>query len=180
MAIRSLTRQAHRTAHLLALAVLAACAMPVAAQYADMDRLDWVEDAPPPPPSYDANSLIDIEMPRASSIRMGIDPDTIRINADRSVVRYVVVARGPSAINASYEGIRCSTGEFRIYARQVQGGAWDKVSDSGWRAMRGQTSVMVRHPFQLARGGLCLGTTVRGSVAEMVRELKTGNQSLYY
>lgn len=180
MTIQSLTRRAHRTAHLLTLAVLVACAMPVAGQYADMDRLDWVEDAPPPPPSYDVNKLIEIEMPRTSSIRMGIDPDTIRINADRSVVRYVVVARGPSAINASYEGIRCSTGEFRIYARQVQGGAWDKVSDSGWRAMRGQTSAIVRHPFQLARGGLCLGTVVRDSVAEMVRELRTGNQSLYY
>jgi len=35
---------------------LAACiglsAAPVAAQYADLDRADWQEDAVPPPPAY--------------------------------------------------------------------------------------------------------------------------------
>ena len=46
--------------------------------------------------------------------------------------------------------------------------------------MRDQSGVMVRHPYQLARGGMCIGTAVRTSVREIVRELKTGNQSLYY
>lgn len=161
----------------IALLVLAGSA---ASQYADLDRADWTEDKPPPPPAYDVNRLIEIEMPRASSVRMGIDPETIHINPDQSVVRYVVVARGPSALNASYEGIRCTTGEYRVYARQVQGGPWVDSKDGGWRAMRGQSNVMVQHPLQLARGGLCVGTSVRASVPEMVRELKSGNRSLYY
>jgi len=168
-----------RTAALL-LACCAALPLPAAAQYADLDRADWTEDAAPPPPAYSASRLIDIDMPRTSTVRVGIDPDTIRINHQTGIVRYVVVARGPSAINASYEGIRCATGEYRVYARQVQGGEWSPSSDQTWKSMRGQSSVIVQHPFRLAHDGICLGTGVRQTVNEMVRELKTGNRSLYY
>lgn len=165
---------------------LAACglslgmALPVAAQYVDLDRADWKEDSVPPPPAYSTGRLIDIEMPRGSTVRMGIDPDTISINHQSGIVRYVVVARGPSAVNANYEGIRCATGEYRVYARQVQGSAWSPSGENDWKSMRGQTSIMVQHPYQLARGGICLGTGVRQTVADMVRELRSGNQSLYY
>ena len=164
--------------------LLAAVALLVSAaahaQYADLDRADWKEDAAPPPPVYSTSRLIDIEMPRSATVRMGIDPETITINHDTGIVRYVVVARGPSAVNATYEGIRCATGEYRVYARQVQGSPWAPSTESAWKPMMGQNTVMVRHPYQLARGGLCNGTTVRHSVAEIVRALKTGDQVLYY
>ena len=39
---------------------------------------------------------------------------------------------------------------------------------------------MVQHPYRLARDGMCIGTGVRQTVADMVRELKSGNRSLYY
>lgn len=170
---------ATRARRALAALVFAALAGAAGAQYADLDRADWTEDTPPPPPGYNASALIEIDMPSGSSIRMGIDPQTLRINPDQSVVRYVVVARGPSAVNASYEGIRCSTGEYRVYARQVQGGEWHASGDDGWKAMRGQSGPRVLHPYQLARDGLCIGPSVRSSVAEMVRELRSGNRSLY-
>lgn len=163
---------------LSALALLAGSGLALA-QYADLDRVDWAEDEVPPPPTYTLKRLIDIEMPHTSSIRMGIDPDTLNVNVDTGIVRYVVVAQGTSAVNASYEGIRCATGEYRVYARQVQGGDWSPSSDHSWKPMRGQGGVQVHHPFQLARDGLCIGTAVRLDVSEMVRELKTGNSSLY-
>ena len=147
---------------------------------ADLDRADWKEDAAPPPPVYSTSRLIDIEMPRSATVRMGIDPETITINHDTGIVRYVVVARGPSAVNATYEGIRCATGEYRVYARQVQGNPWTPSGEDDWKSMRGQTSVMVQHPYRLARDGMCIGTGVRQTVADMVRELKSGNRSLYY
>ena len=170
----------HRGAVTATLLGLAALTSPAHAQYADADRADWQEDAVPPPPAYKTNRLIDIEMPRGASVRMGVDPDTIAINPQTGIVRYVVVARGPSAVNAFYEGIRCSTGEYRVYARQVQGGEWSPAEGEGWKSMLGQSSVMVQHPGRLARGGLCLGTGMRSSVTDAVRELRSGNQSLYY
>lgn len=164
--------------------LLAAIALLVSAaahaQYADLDRADWKEDAAPPPPVYSTSRLIDIEMPRSATVRMGIDPETITINHDTGIVRYVVVARGPSAVNATYEGIRCATGEYRVYGRQVQGNPWTPSGENDWKSMRGQTSVMVQHPYRLARDGMCIGTGVRQTVADMVRELKSGNRSLYY
>ncbi|MDO5692230.1 MAG: CNP1-like family protein [Pseudomonadota bacterium] len=165
---------------LLQIACALAMACPAWAQSADEGRADWKEDSVPPPPAYGTSQLIEIEMPRASSVRMGLDPETISISHDSGVVRYVVVARGPSAVNATYEGIRCATGEYRVYARQVQGNDWVTNSDAEWKAMRGQSSVMVQHPYRLAREGMCLGTSVRPNVPEMVRELKSGNRSLYY
>ncbi len=150
------------------------------AQYANADAADWKEDTVPPPPAYSTSGLVDIEMPRSSSVKMGVDPKTIALNHTSGIVRYVVVARGPSAVNASYEGIRCSTGEFRIYARQVQGGEWAPNDDEAWKPMQGQNSIMVQHPLQLARSGMCMGSTLRQDVKDIVREMRTGNQTLYY
>ena len=111
---------------LLATTALAA-AFSAAAQYADLDRADWKEDAPPPPPAYSVQQLIEIEMPRSSTVEMGIDPETITLNHDTGVVRYVVVARGPSAVNATYEGIRQRPAERmagqqdRLVGRRING-----------------------------------------------------------
>ena len=164
---------------------LAACAwllasVPAMAQYADLDRADWREDQAPPPPAYSTSQLVDIEMPRGSSVKMGVDPKTITINHATGIVRYVVVARGPSAVNATYEGIRCATGEYKIYARQTPGNPWSPSGEDDWKPMRGQDGVVVSHPYRLAREGMCVGTGVRRTVDEMVRELRSGNQSLYY
>ena len=140
---------------------------------------NWSEGTVPPPPAYNANRLIPLEMPSFSSVKMGIDPKTITADQKTGVVRYVVVARGPSAVNAMYEGIRCTTGEYRVYAHQVQGGDWVDSSNSDWKAMTGEGGIMVQHPYQLARNGLCVGTTLRSSVREMIQELRTSNASLY-
>jgi len=165
--------------------LLAAVALPALAQYreyadyAKQDLADWKEDAVPPPPSYSTSRLIEIEMPRTSSVRMGIDPKTIRINQDTGIVRYVVVARGPSAVNASYEGMRCATAEYRVYARQVQGSAWLPAGDGEWKDMRAQSGAQLSYPYNLARGGMCHGVSVPLSVADMVNDLEGENPSMY-
>lgn len=179
MSTSSRTPARKRAAWVLA-AALCVSAASAQAQYANDDLADWTEGTVPPPPAYSVSGLVDIEMPRGSSVKMGVDPKTIVLDQSKGIVRYVVVARGPSAVNATYEGIRCSTGEFRIYARQVQGGEWTPNSESDWKTMMGQNSIMVRHPLQLARGGMCMGSTLRQNAKDIVRELQSGNQSLYY
>lgn len=160
---------------LIALALAASAG----AQHADLDRADWKEDTPPPPPAYDVDNLIDIEISRASTVRVGIDPKSIRINVDTGVVRYVLVARGPSAVNATYEGVRCNTAEWRVYARQVKGGAWTDMGESGWKPMtthRQGSSSGAQYALRLARDGLCIGPAVRLSAREIERELRTGSE----
>ncbi|MCL1960587.1 MAG: CNP1-like family protein [Desulfovibrionaceae bacterium] len=167
----------------LAVGAWLAAALPVMAQeYAAPDPADWREDEAPPPPAYSANQLIAVEMPPGSVVRMGVDPKTIAINRTTGIVRYVVVAQGPSAVNASYEGIRCATAEYKVYARQTPGNAWTPVSDAAWKpmSMRGQTGVTVPHPYRLARDGMCVGTTVPQTVDNIVRDLRSGNRSSLY
>ncbi|MBH1963888.1 MAG: hypothetical protein I8H77_06110 [Comamonadaceae bacterium] len=151
---------------------------PVAAQqYADLDRPEWKEDAVPPPPAYSLRGLIDVEMPAASSVKMGLDPDTISINQETGIVRYVVIARGPSAVNAIYEGMRCATGEYRVYSRKTQDTEWTPSTSSEWKSMRGQ--VTYPHPYRLARDGICIGTGTNQTKDAMVRALKSPKGTLY-
>lgn len=146
---------------------------------AALERADWKEDAVPPPPAYSLDHLINVELPRAASrsVKIGIAPETIQINKETGIVRYVAVARGPGATNAMYEGIRCATGEYRVYARQVIGQPWTEVTDDAWQTMRGQTSYP--HPYQLARDGICYGTAINGSARDIVRTLKSPKGTLY-
>jgi hypothetical protein len=139
----------------------------------DQDQTAWVEDTPPPPPAYDIGHLIDIEMPPGLDVKIGIDPKTITVNLASGVVRYVVVARGPAAVNAMYEGIHCATGEFRVYARQVRGQPWRRADDSAWRGMDSQSGVLVRHPQQLAQGGICDGPAITATAGEMAQLLRS-------
>lgn len=177
-------RRTPSISHLLqtvALGALLGAAWPASAQIGysptDNDIVEWKEDATPPPPAYSDKNLIDIEMPSGSSVKMGLDPSTISVNRETGIIRYVVVARGPSAVNAMYEGIRCDTGEYRVYARQTPGNDWSFSSDSEWKNMRGQLTYP--HPYRLARDGLCLGKTVNQSEREMVRALKSPKGTLY-
>lgn len=173
------TRPHGRRALLAAALCLAVPALALAQQYANDDLPDWREDPVPPPPAYTtkASQLIDIDMPAGSSVKVGIDPATITINSATGIVRYVVVLRGPSAVNASYEGIRCATGEYKVYARQSEGNPWSPSGQSQWKSMFGQSGFGVSYPYRLAQHGLCFGPSVRLSVAEAVRDLRAGGPS---
>jgi hypothetical protein len=91
------------------------------------------------------------------------------------VVRYVIVARSASgAVNAMYEGMRCSTGEVRTYARHNASGGWSRADNSDWRSMWGNTAT--RHTLMFAKQGGCTGNATPRSVDEIVRSLR--NQDL--
>lgn len=61
-----------------------------------------------------------------------IDRDTLTVGAD-GVVRYVLVIRTPGgAENITFEGIRCNTGERRIYASARKDGQWAALRNSEW------------------------------------------------
>lgn len=85
-------------------------------------------------PSYPEDSALLEFLPRRNSAnRSYIDRNSISIGADR-VVRYSTVIRSASgALNTSYEGLRCKTSEYKVYAFGVENGTWAKVPDVQWR-----------------------------------------------
>jgi hypothetical protein len=161
---------AFAAASLTAAMVLAALAPIAASAQGRVEEREWKESEAPPPPAFDVARLIPFEANRSSSLQFGVDPQTLSIGQD-GVLRYVVVARSPTgAINAMYEGIRCTSGEYKTYARYNPGSGWNRVSEPQWELMR--NSPNTRHTLQLARQGGCPqgGPPVR--LDEVIFELK--------
>lgn len=139
------------------------------------DAMDWKEGEVPPPPAFDVGKLLVFDVSTGSSLVYGVDPATLRIGND-GIVRYVMVATSRTgARNVMYEGIRCSSGEFKTYARYSAEGVWRPVDKPEWRSMFG--NMPSRHAVQLARTAACSNSAPTSSVEEIVRRLKTFNFS---
>lgn len=85
-------------------------------------------------PSYPEDSgLLEFQPRRNSANRFYIDRNSISIGADR-VVRYGAVVKSPSgALSTSYEGMRCKTSEYKVYAFGIKSGEWTKARNAQWR-----------------------------------------------
>ena len=138
------------------------------------DDPDWKETEVPPPPAFDVGKLVVFEVSRNSQLVYGVDPATIQISEKDSLVRYVMVATSASgARNAMYEGIRCSTGEFKTYARASSDGKWNHVKDPQWRSVF--DNMPSKHALRFARAGACDGAAPAPSVNSLISRLKDPN-----
>lgn len=155
-----------RLSRLASLAAMAACA--AVAQLAPVDP-DWREVEAPPPPALKLEGLVPLEVPR-SALRFGVDPASVSIGSD-GIVRYVVVATSNTgAVNALYEGLRCDTGEFRLYARHTPGSGWTAATQSQWQALH--DGKIASHRLVIARQGACIGRGPNRSPEQIVRDLR--------
>ena len=118
----------------------------------------WIEESAPPPPTYSSDKLIPIEMPHYVTLQVGIDSASLSVGATDGVVRYVVVMRNASGTsNAAYEGIQCTKGEVKTYARAGANGNWAAIKQPEWRALT--DNLPSRHAFAIAKQGGCDGRT---------------------
>jgi hypothetical protein len=160
---------------LVTFALLLAASL-VHAQLATPDP-DWKEAEVPAPPPLRTDALIPLELPR-SELRFGVDPASVAVGSD-GIVRYVVVASSRSgAVNAIYEGIRCNTGEFKVYARQNPGSGWIIARESRWRELHEQP--VSRHSLAIARNGACVGHGPNRSATQIVRDLRAPADTRFY
>jgi hypothetical protein len=158
-------------AALLRLACVLACGLAVtsaSAQLAEVDP-DWKEGAiAEPPQPLDLSQLEPYEVSKGSELRWFFDPKTMRIDLD-GVVRTVIVAKSPSGVNTvMYEGIRCATSEFKLYAR-YQDGQWVKQTNPEWKDLR---TAAGQHALRLARDGACLAAVTALSVKDVVQKIR--------
>ena len=138
---------------------------------------DWKEIEAPPPAPVRTDRLLRIDTPE-STLRFGVIPESVVLTSD-GIVRYVVVASSASgAVNALYEGIRCRTGEGRIYARHNPDSGWVPVKDGDWRSL--YETRPSRHSLLIARSGACLGGGPNVSAAQIVRDLGRGPDRRFY
>jgi hypothetical protein len=86
----------------------------------------------PPLPQADAK-LLPFTVSNDSPLKFAIDPTSLTIGTD-GVVRYTVVVTSPSgARNVNYEGIRCDTYEWKLYASlDADHNSWDQTVAGDW------------------------------------------------
>lgn len=94
---------------------------------------DWKEGEAAMPPAVDESRLRSFFVSSASANQFFVDEGSVSLGEDR-VVRYTLVVRTPGgAENVTFEGIRCATGERRIYASGRKDGSWTPMKNSAWQ-----------------------------------------------
>ena len=135
---------------------------------------DWKESAVPPPPAFDVGKLVPFDGAASSSLAYGVDPASIQISKSDGVVRYVVVASSASGTrNVMYDAIRCSTAQFKTYARYSEDGGWRMVSAPEWRSLSDKATPS--YALRFARAGACDNASAPESAADLVARLKKSN-----
>ena len=136
----------------------------------EQEKLKWKETEMTLPPYPGEAGLIEFPVSSGATFRFFIDPASVSVTPD-GVVRYTLVARSPSGVsNVSYEGIRCSTKSFKVFA-QGAGGRWTP-KDGEWREI--QTRTIQRWHNVLYWEFLCPRHRAIQTAAEGVDALRRG------
>ncbi|MBI3899199.1 MAG: hypothetical protein HY308_13010 [Gammaproteobacteria bacterium] len=113
--------------------------------YSEPAEVIWQELAEVAIPAYpDASNLAQVPVEKSAGIAIDIDRTSVSLGQD-GVVRFAVVvqsARG--ARNVFYEGMRCGSAQYKIYAigtseqkfRAVQNPRWAPIAEEGPNAFR--------------------------------------------
>ena len=137
----------------------------------EQQKRDWRE-RPVALPEYPRKErLVPFFVSAASSFKFFIDAPSVSTGSD-GVVRYALVVRSATgAESITYEGIRCATGAYRIYATGIDGG-W-KPATGGWRQIEPR-SVQRWHNALYQEYFCPLGEPIR-SAREGVNALRSGD-----
>lgn len=162
------------------LMALAGCARPYALTPVVRDDVEAFFDTPgaasrdlsyalPPVPTE--SSVVRINLGSAGErYKFGVDARSIMV-APNDVVRYAIWSAGPSGKqSARYEGIRCSTGERRLYA-WTRSNNWALVKNSPWQ----NTAASGNHKLQqlLFEQVFCSANVAAGTSEEISYRLLT-------
>ena len=128
------------------------------------------EDALNLPAYPDDTALIEFRPRGNSKNRFYIDRNSVSLGADW-VVRYTSVIKSPSGIaNVSYEGLRCKTSEYKVYAYGTRSGTWTTAREPTWQEI-GRLAANFR--YSLWVDYLCDSEAVGGRNAkDLVARLK--------
>lgn len=161
-----------------AVALLAAALLAVAGDAAALFGLGD-EDKQLPPESETAlpafpqdADLLEFYVSAVTPNRFFIDSRTLAAGAD-GIVRYaLVILTGGGATNVTFEGMRCATGEYKIYATGRGDRSWSATRDPAWRPI--ENKPINRHHAALSKEFFCpLGNPIM-SAGEGLDALKRG------
>lgn len=135
----------------------------------EFEEKPWAEMEVQLPRFPEQENLIPFTVGAGSDTQYLVDGSSLSVGDD-GVVRYtVLVVSSSGARNISYEGLRCATGERRLYAFGRADGTWSKARANQWVAIRGGAN---NHVVELYANYFCkIGARVN-SAEDAVRVLR--------
>ncbi|HYS67453.1 MAG TPA: CNP1-like family protein [Paraburkholderia sp.] len=132
----------------------------------------WVEnkvDTLPPLPQ-DSN-LLPFEVSGNTPLQFSIDRNSLSVGSD-GVVRYTVVVTSPSgARNVNYEGIRCDTYEWRLYAGlNADHDDWDRTVANDFKRI--ENGALNAYQAALYQDYLCANKIPTGNAKQIVENIR--------
>lgn len=126
-----------RSYYLVGLLLAAQVPLIVCAQE-DKTSADKADDIAPLvlPAAPTKESLLPFYVSPTATMSFAIDAPSISVTSD-GVVRFtLVITSTEGARNVSHEGIRCKTGERKLYATGSVDGSWSPSRNDAWRQIR--------------------------------------------
>lgn len=159
--------------------VLAAMAsLPAAAQWKDWDyefdqeKKPWQEMQAQLPTYPKTDNLRKVDGGGGSSHQFFIDDTSVSVGDD-GVVRYTLMVKtGGGATNVSFEGIRCESRDYKVYAFGRTNGEWSRARDPQWRHIEAQTINGYR--YILHNEYFCPAKKFPASLKEIAQNLRYG------
>lgn len=138
----------------------------------EFEEEPWVESALQLPAFPETENLIPFQVGSVSDKQFLIDEKSISVGDD-GVIRYtLVVVSDAGARSISFEGMRCTTRERRLYAFGQADRTWSKARSDKWMRIQGGSN---QYPVALYADYLCAAdASVIYRPAEVVRRLRYG------
>ena len=136
---------------------------------ADNDALKAESPVVLPVPAQ-KNNLLSFYVSPTTTLEFAIDAKSVSVT-EEGIVRFVLIVTSQSgASNISYEGIRCSTGERKLYAVGQTNGSWTTARRDVWETIidRG----INRQHAALAKDYFCETGMVAGKAEVIVDRLR--------
>lgn len=138
------------------------------------------DDEPPAEPKEESavvlpgapkkDDLLRYEVSATSTMSFAVDAKSLSVGND-DIVRFTSVITSPSgAMNVSYEGLRCYTGERKLYASGRPDGSWNAFPDAAWRPV--SSAGANSYHATLMKDYFCDGNAVAGKAPAIVERLK--------
>ncbi|WP_131112022.1 CNP1-like family protein [Sulfuricystis thermophila] len=119
----------------------------------DPDAPKWEEEVPQLPEFPREANLREFYVSATTPHRYFIDGTSLSVGKD-GVVRYTLVVRTRGGVtNITFEGMRCATGQYKIYATGRADGTWAVARRSEWRPITDKPTY--RHHAALAHDFFC-------------------------
>jgi hypothetical protein len=116
------------------------------------------------------NNLLSFYVSPTTTLNFAVDGQSVSVTEEGTVRFVLVVTSQSGASNVSYEGIRCSTGERKLYAVGQIDGSWTAARRDVWETIidRG----INRHHAALAKEYFCETGMVAGKAEVIVDRLR--------